>query len=168
MEQTELGGSEFGESPRLHDAVIVGQENFSTVTTALRRSSHHDWLLVHDHSVPPVDLDSINVPTAPGVQTRAVYDERFAQDPVGLQLIRERAVMGEDARLCSRVPFSFRVADSRYALLLPPEGAAAILIVDQPGPLTYRDRFEYLWDRSVPVGTSAGIPAAFQDRSHLN
>lgn len=180
MTQREPEGDGFGRGPvppqsarngddaGLHDAVTAGSDNIVKISAALRQSSVRDWMLVHNHEVPPVDLDVVKVPAVQGVRMRAVYDERFAQDPAGLRLIGERAAMGEEARLCRGVPFSFRLADSRFALLLPLSGEVALLVADQPGPQVYRQRFESLWDVGTPVSASSGTPDAFRSSPWLN
>lgn len=142
--------------------IITNPDIIRQMSLSLVVAAQEHWMSLDntEHLRPLEEAQLIPPPLAEGVQSRAIYEKRCLENPVGVKMIRAAIEEGEVARTVPRVPMKMKLVDETAGMLpLDPTGARGAMVVRAPVILhALRDYFELLWATGTPLFDEAPTP----------
>jgi DNA-binding CsgD family transcriptional regulator len=110
------------------------------------------------------------------VRRRCIYDRAFAEDPIGMKIIKRCVAEGEEAAILPEVTTKLMIVDTSEALIaITPTGAnGAVRFHGGPPVIAFREYYEQKWKqsrlfgRARPSASPTGIPLSPVQREILD
>lgn len=96
------------------------------------------------------------------VRRRCIYDRAFAEDPIGMKIIKDCVARGEEAAIVPEVAMKLMIVDTSEALIAITSTGAGAAARFRGGPpvIALSEYFEMKWKLARPVGRApAAAPA---------
>lgn len=150
--------------------VITDRQEVANLTKSLVHSASKDWMMMdawrsdtpYTESNAPRRVIDLPDKRRDQVRRRCIYDRAFAEDPIGMKIIKDCVALGEEAAILSEVAMKLMIADTSEALIaITPTGAgAAVWFHGGPPVIALREYFEMKWKLARLFGhVPASAPA---------
>lgn len=151
--------------------VITDRQEVANLTKSLIHSAHKDWMMMDAwrSDTPYTESNAsrrvIDLPDKrrDQVRRRCIYDRAFAEDPIGMKIIKDCVAQGEEAAILPEVATKLMIADTSDALIAITSTGAGAAARFRGGPpvIAFREYFEMKWKLARIFGrASASAPAA--------
>jgi DNA-binding CsgD family transcriptional regulator len=151
--------------------VITDRQEVANLTKSLIHGVHKDWMMMdawrsdtpYTESNAPRRVVDIPDKRRDQVRRRCIYDRAFAEDPIGMKIIKDCVAKGEEAAILPEVAMKLMIADTSEALIAITSTGAGAAARFRGGPpvIAFREYFEMKWTTARLFGrVRASAPAA--------
>jgi DNA-binding CsgD family transcriptional regulator len=151
--------------------VITNREEVANLTKSLIHGVRKDWMMMdawrsdtpYTESNAPRRVIDLPDERRDQVRRRCIYDRAFAEDPIGMKIIKDCVAHGEEAAILPEVAMKLMIADTSEALIAITSTGAGAAARFRGGPpvIAFREYFEMKWTMARLLGRArAPAPAA--------